>query len=108
MSPRKIAEALANFTAIAIGTVIDMSTGPMQNFAVQVDAPVGVTAWTVLLEGTVNGTKWDTVLTHTNASPGDGKIVWTTAPKPVKKVRLNCTAYTGTGTLVAGLLGTPG
>lgn len=107
MSPRKIAEQAHQFSATGTHTVVDMSTGPMSSFGLQAKLGAAVTAWTLLLEGTIDGTNWDTILTHTNVTPGDGKMIWTTVPKPCKKVRLNLSSLTGAGTLDCALLGVP-
>lgn len=107
MSPRKIAEQAHTFSAVAVHTAVDMSTGPMATFGLQVVKTGSVTAWTVSLEGSLDGTNYDTVLaTHTEVTPGDKKIVFTSA-KPVKKVRMNCTVLTGAGTVVCNMLGVP-
>lgn len=107
MSPRKIAEYSKSFTATGVDShVIDMSTGPMAHFALQAKAS-GFTAWSVKLEGSIDGTNYDTVLTHDNSSPGDGKLVWTTTAKPIKKARLNFATSTGSGTLDVTMLGVP-
>lgn len=109
MSPRRLAEKTFSFTAANVAgdllsTLTDMSNGPMTHHALQVKA-TGFTAWTLLLEGTLNGTDWETLVTHTNVTPGDGKIIWTTTPKVAKKTRMSLTAVTGSGTIAAHYLG---
>lgn len=109
MSPRKIAEKTKSFSATGVDTAVDMSTGPMKTFGLQIKKTGSVTAWTVVLEGSLDGTNFDptAILSHTESAPGDGKIVWTTALKPVKKIRMNCSVLTGAGTVECALLGVP-
>ena len=109
MSPRKLAEYSVVLTAASLAgdlaaALVDMRTGPMHTFAVQAKA-TGFTAWSLLLQGSLDGVNWVTLLAHTQATPGDGAIVWTTAKLPVKKVRLNLTSVTGSGSLACAMLG---
>lgn len=99
MSPRKLAEKTFNFTAAAqpadlTSTTVDCSNGPMQSFALQAKA-TGWTAWSLKLEGTLDGVNWDTLLTHDATTPTDGKIIYSTTKKPVKKLRMNLASASG-------------
>lgn len=108
MSPRKLAERTKTFTAVETDSVVEMSTGPMKTFALQAKA-TGWTAWSVVLEVSLNGTGWETILTHDNTT-GDDKIVWTTAYKPGKKARLRLVSASGgvSGqSLAVSMLGMP-
>lgn len=112
MSPRRLAEksftyTAANTPADLVSTLVNSSQGPMTSFSLQAKA-TGWTTWTLLLEGSLDNANWDTLLTHTNVTPADGKIIWTTVAKPVKYTRMSLTAVSGgtTGqTLVATMLG---
>lgn len=86
------------------------SAQPFRYYTLVVKATGTVTSWTVLLEGSLDGTNWTTLVTHTNAAPGDGLAIFeTTAPQPVTYVRLRCSAITlGAGTnVVATALALP-
>lgn len=103
------------FTAAANGTAIDLGAGTAyKSFALQVVQTGTVTSWTVVLEGSLDGTNFSTILTHTNAAPGSGGIVpLTTAaaftPFPVRYYRSRCSAIVlGAGTnVIATILGVP-
>ena len=100
------------FAATGAGTTYDLVRRTSDTFALAVKKTGSVTSWTVLLEGSLDGTNWTTLLTHTNASPGDALIIAPTAGvrTPVNYLRLNCSALTlGTGTaIVATFAATPG
>lgn len=83
---------------------------PMSSFSIQVVPTGAVTSWNVVLEGSLNGVNFDTILTHTNVSPGSGKLVVSgTAQFPVLYFRSRCTALAlGAGTdIVVNVLGVP-
>ena len=93
-----------SFTAAdQTGAVQDASGGPVKSFSLQVKN-TGFTAWTVDLEGTIDGTNWDVVSSHSNVSPGDGQIA-ITVDFPVLKARAKCSAVTGAGTLAVSFVG---
>lgn len=53
--------------------------GPVSEFAIQVKGVgAAATAWNVVLEGSLNGVQYTTILTHTNAS-GDGATLYSGA-----------------------------
>lgn len=99
------------FTTASSGTAVDVHTNPMSSFALQVSATGSVTSWTVLLEGSLDNTNFDTLATHTNATPGNNKISLTyalaTLPIPVLYFRTRCSAISlGSGTnVIATILG---
>jgi len=122
MSPRRAMHVTkecqgnaSTFTAAANGTAIDLGAGTAyKHFSLQVKATGAVTSWTVVLEGSLDGTNYSTILTHTNAAPGDGLLVPTPAaaaftPHPVRYFRARCSAIVlGGGTnVVATILGVP-
>lgn len=83
---------------------------PMKTFSIQV-VPTGVvTSWDVRLEGSLDGVKFDTILTHTNSSPGADKLVVSGATlAPVLYFRSRCEALVldeGTD-IVVSILGVP-
>lgn len=103
------------FTTTASGTAIDLGAGTSYKyFSLQVVQTGTVTSWTVVLEGSLNGTNYSTILTHTNAAPGSGGIVPAVTaaaftPFPVRYFRTRCSAITlGAGTnVIATCLGSP-
>lgn len=90
------------FTAAATGTAV--SGLPAKYFALQVKATGTVTSWTVIAEGSLDGTNWTTIVTHTNAS-GDGAIVTNSTAFPALYYRTRCTAIVlGSGTNIKIIL----
>lgn len=72
-------------------------------FALQVVKTGTVTSWTIVLEGALDNSNFTTLLTHTNAAPGNGVLIFpaTGIVTPVLFVRARCTAITlGGGTNV--------
>lgn len=108
-SPRKLAEGSKTFSAtgfdVAAGST-DCTAGPMRSFALQAKKTGSVTAWILTLEGTIDGVNWDTLLTHTETAPGDGKLIWV-KDKPATKLRMSLSVLTGAGTLAAKYIGLP-
>lgn len=85
-----------------VGTTLNASTGPVKSFALQVKQTGVVDSWTVVLEASLDNTNFQTVLTHTKADQGDGKIQWTgSQDSPALYFRSKCTELTlGAGTNV--------
>lgn len=71
--------------------IYTLTGAPCSEFTVQAKA-TGWTAWNLLLEGSLDGTNWDTLGTATQTN--DGKLVFVTA-KRVGYARLNLTAASG-------------
>lgn len=93
------------YTTTAVGTRIDCSTSPCKEFALQVVKTGTVSAWTVILEVSLNGTDFDDVLTHTEADL-TGQIQFSGALQyPSLWFRSTCTIFTGTGSVTATILG---
>ena len=88
----------------AAGDTTRLTASPCRSFALQVVSD-GVTAWTVLLQGSVDGTNWVTLATHAHTD-GSGAILWTT-DKPVPYVRANVTTITGGTSLAVSYAGVP-
>lgn len=86
-------KAYTGITAPAAQTKVGSPGGaPFATYAISVKGTgAAPTSWTVLLEGSLDGVNWTTILTH-NAT--DGSILWDTAGKPTVFVRANVTALT--------------
>lgn len=79
------------YTGTGAGTIISLTDNPTKVHAIQVKGTgAAATSWTVLLEGSLDGVNFSTVLTH-NAT--DGSTVFSgTALNACKYIRSNCTA----------------
>lgn len=84
------------FTGVATGTQVDVTVAPLKSFGIAVTAAGGVpTLWTVLLEGSLDGSNWSTLLTHASGGTGLGVTVWSGAAlTPVLFLRSRVTALT--------------
>jgi hypothetical protein len=94
-----------DFTAAAQQSdTIDVSDTPYSKFALQV-IPTGViSAWTVVLEGSIDGNTFTPILTHTHLI-GSNITIWPSAPAPVLYYRIKCSALTlGLGTKITANL----
>lgn len=64
--------AVDTFTVAANGTIVDARSTPVKYFSVQVKGTgAAATAWSVVVEGSLNGVQFTTLLTHGTAD-GDG------------------------------------
>jgi hypothetical protein len=99
------------FTTTGNGTAVDASTRPMRFFGLQVTGTgATATAWTVVLEGSLDGTTYTTLITHVNGTNSNGATTWGTAvATPILYFRSRCSALTlGSATnVVAVVLGVP-
>ena len=98
------------FTATATGVTVDVSAQGMTQFAMQVKQTSTVTSWTVVLEGSLDGTNFQTILTHTKAGNLDGGIIGLAASaSPYLYFRSRCSALSlGGGTnIVVTIVGKP-
>jgi hypothetical protein len=98
------------YTGTGSGTAIDVSSVPCSRMGIQVKGTgAAPTSWTVLLEGSINGTDYDTLATHDTAE-GDGGILFVPLPAPVKKFRSRCSALSlgGATNIVASIIGQAG
>jgi hypothetical protein len=97
------------FAATGNGTTVDASANPLKHFGLQVKGTgAAATAWTVVLEGSLDNANWTTILTHQNGTDADGSTKWTgTQDAPCLYVRTRCTALTlgGATNVVATLVG---
>jgi hypothetical protein len=101
---------LETFTTATTGTLINLTQQAMSRFAMQVAETGTVTSWTVVLEGSLNGSNFQELLQHTKAETLNGTILWT-GPNlyPVSYLRVRVVAITlGGGTNIqVTLVGMP-
>lgn len=98
------------FTTTADGTAQDVSGQGFSRFAIQAKQTGTVTSWTVVVQVSLDGTNYVTILSHTKAGDGDGAIVFSGPNRyPALYFRASCTAITlGGGTnVVATVVGMP-
>ena len=96
------------FTTAANGTAQDVSNQGFSSFALQVVQTGTVTSWTVVVQASLDGTNYATILSHTKAGDGDAAIVFSGPNRyPALYFRASCTAITlGGGTnVVATIVG---
>lgn len=79
------------YTSTGNGTTVDISTGPLESFSIQVKGTGAAAAtWDVRLEGSLNGTDFTQILQHTNTT-GDGAVVFSgTTDSPCLYFRSRC------------------
>lgn len=98
------------YTGTGNGTTVDVSTAPLSTFAISVKGTgAAATVWTAVLEGSLDGTNFTTILTHTNVT-GDGLSLFIgTAFAPARYFRSRVSALTlGSATnIVIAILGVP-
>lgn len=96
------------FTATGNGTTIDISSTPLKTFTLQVVGTNGTpVVWSVILEGSLDGTNFTTILRSTDAL-GNGIALFSGASSyPVLYYRIRCASLTlGLATnIVAKVLG---
>ena len=67
---------------------------PASNFALQCISVGGIaTTWTIILEGSIDGVTFSTLITHTNIT-GDSVTLWTSTPAPCRSFRSRCSSLT--------------
>lgn len=82
-----------NFSATGEGATLDMSLAPVNIYAIQVTVPSGTpVSWTVNLEISLDGSTWETVLTHTKLLNSFSINSLTGNPRPANFMRFNVTA----------------
>ncbi|GAC1501935.1 MAG: hypothetical protein NVS1B10_06430 [Candidatus Saccharimonadales bacterium] len=95
------------FTIAGNGITAGAASVGVKSFALSVAATGAVTSWSVVLEGSLDGINYTTILTHTNTT-GSGVTLFSGASfYPCINFRSRCTAIVlGTGTnVVATILG---
>ncbi len=99
------------YTIAASGTSVDAATRPIKYFGLQVKGTgASATSWTVLLEGSLDGTNFTEIFTHTNTTNSDGATAWSSAvATPCLYIRSRCSAVVlgGASAIVATILGVP-
>lgn len=91
------------FSSATGGTLVDSSANPMTKWAFQVSCP-GATIWNVQLLGSLNGTTFVTILTHSSTSDTNGDILFT-ADKPLSYFYANCVTLQSGLTLSSYIVG---
>lgn len=85
-------QTYAGITTTGAQKTLNAPGTPFATYAISVKGTGGApTSWTVLLEGSLDGTNWTTIATH-NAT--DGSTVWDFNGKAALFVRANVTALT--------------
>ena len=96
------------FTTTTNGTTIGDGFQTYKHFALQVDQTGAVTSWEVVLEGSLDGTTFTTLLTAVSATD-NGKVIFPASGiiTPVLYFRARCSAIVlGGGTnVIAKILG---
>ena len=98
------------YTTTGNGTAVNVSTLGMSNFGLQVVETATVTSWTVVLQASLDGVNYATVLTHTKADYLSGGVIWSGANLyPALYFRSACTAITldGGTNVIATIIGMP-
>lgn len=98
------------YTTTATGTAVDGSLRNFKFFGIRVTGTgAAPTSWTVVLEVSVDGTTYNTLLTHTNTTDSNGAAQWSASPAPGLKFRSRCTALSlGSATnIVVDIIGAP-
>lgn len=92
LSPTLITEA---YTGIGPGSTQDVSAYPHKYFTMQVvGTGAAATAWTVVLEGSLDGINFSAIMQH-DETDGDGAVVWAGANIAASAYfRINVTALT--------------
>lgn len=77
-----------DYTGTATGTAVNVSHMPLKHFALQVSGVGGTpTAWTVLLEGSLDGTTYTLIATHTASADALGSTEPTVTFTPYNFIR---------------------
>ncbi len=95
------------YTAAANGSTLTVLTNPPKYFAIQCKGTAaGATAWSIVLEGSLDGTNFTTIATHATADL-DGTVKNVSAAFPVLYFRSRCASITlgGATNIVTTILG---
>lgn len=93
-------QTTTGIVANGAGATLDMTMCPMSKFAIMVDRTAGAAAWTVNLEGSIDGTNWSTLVA---ASATDGALAWV-VDRPVDRIRYNVVTVGASNTLTIVIL----
>lgn len=87
------------FTGTGTGTTIDVSKSPVNSFTISATPTGAVVSWTVVLEGSIDGVNFTTILTHTNLVGANISVFSGSTLYPSLYFRTRCTALVlGLGT----------
>ena len=95
------------YTAAANGTTVTVTDRSIKYFAIQCKGTAaGATAWSIVLEGSLDGTNFTTIATHATADL-DGTVKNVSAAFPVNYFRSRCASITlgGATNVVTTILG---
>ncbi len=94
--PARTYHRVSNFTGTGTGAPVSVPENGVASLAIQVKG-VGAapTSWTIVLEGSLDGVNYTTILTHNNTDLSDGEVFWTGAVLyPCRYFRARVTALT--------------
>jgi hypothetical protein len=103
-------------TATGNGTALDMSAQGAKFYSLQVKGTgAAATAWEVILQGSLDGTNWTTLLTHRNddsdpvVASADGQTIYLPVPTPMLHIRSRCVSVTlgSASNVTATIVGMP-
>lgn len=95
---QRFATCANTFSATGGACVTDVRDYPLKNFALQCyESHDSSTTYTVVLEGSLDGSHYTTLLTRTNAIPDS--VTWTTAASPARYVSLRASALASNKTV---------
>jgi len=81
-----------NFTTTGTSEEIDCTERPISQFSIQATSSGSPTLWTAILEGSINGSNWDSMITNTNVIGLN--IIQVTPIGPVRYFRVRVTSLT--------------
>ncbi len=94
-----------SFSGASTGSTLDVTRCPCKSFGIQV-RPGTATSWTVVVEGSLDGVNFDTIITHADTNPGSNKTLWSGAVNyPCLYYRARAVATNGN--LTAIIIGLP-
>lgn len=96
------------FSGTGNGATIDCSTSPCSNFSLLVNPTGAVTSWTVVLEGSIDGSHFTTILSQTSVIGAGITVFSGSTTSPSFYFRARCSSLIlGLGTnIVSTILGT--
>ena len=105
----RIAPQRQEFTTTGAGAIVELGDAARRYSLQVVGDTVSATAWSVDLEGSLDGVNFDTILTHTTGT-GNGKI-WFSGnqqfPALFMRAKVNSLTLGSAVKLIVWILGTP-
>ena len=90
-----------NFTAPTSGTTINVATTPISKFTISASTTGILTSWIIILEGSIDGTNFTPIVTHTNLIRNNVAIFSGVNLAPCLYFRTRCSEITlGLGTSI--------